>query len=1132
MTKVPKNRKRIPKEAKIRAELQREINSICPFCDSTEVGHFEIHHIDENPANNVIENFILLCPTCHSKITKGDILQSEVSSKKANILKIPSKHNQTEMVVTQTIAELRDDKGELEAIKLLIKEGKIKQALTRAIVLNTNHLPNLKPNSFRLSILEQISVCQSRLPFSIVREEHIHTLYEMLSHTIEEDRKERIRAVISHLNNDNIQGLLHSQKAISLNPQNPLGYVFNCKLEILVNGIDAGKKALNTISQSIIQQEYLQFAGCYSLVEDFNNAEDCAGKYLDETPNDIECLIIHAEIQIIRIQENLQATNTYKVLDNTLLFELKQRISKIRKVLNDEDEEHLFQCLHMEGRLKLWELEFSQAEIILRKAHELSPSNQDILQLLIRSLREKGDNNEIVEFANKLDSQDIFFRLWKNIILVEQGQPDVVLKDIREILLTHQLNKEEILQIREIQISALMRLGQISEAKEIENEIQLEFSDLPYAYKIRAEFLLKFGDYQGAIKCLRTALSMDSTSTGYSLIPRMLFDLLSQSDKNEDIQEAIRLGEFVFNTAQYDPGILVYLQLLCRQKKFFLCIQICQAIELQKGKVKEVKEIESIAFYHLKEYESSAVICKWLYSLNVNNIKTIELLCWNLFALRQFSKIEELIEIAEPRLSTNTSFLQLCSEVFRKIHLSLSDIKSLNFSLDYAQRAIEISNEAQDCVNWYLGSLFPLINQFVKEDYKLFAQKILETYKDKFPDSTTFQEYTVPTDPNELKTFLIEKFAFDVSHQEAVAETYNRNKFPISFLAGAFSKDIFTTWQIITSQDSKMKVWLCDFFGNECVLEDKIIETKVDVLVSLHSFFLLHKLELLNNLKDVFRSISVTRSGWEELQTIREKTVKNANGGSQNLFVSSDEITMTKIDADVHQQELKCIDEILNFINTNCLIVGQYTIKFDISERENSKIQDALGLESTELILSKNKQYIVFSDDQCIRNTAKIFTEKESTFILPYLRKLLNSSIIDDKEYCRCFIKLIRLNYYRIAIEQRALRKIIYDSDYLLSDEVKLCLTTLYDNTLDPQSLVIFLLDLLGWVWLQPMIKDSKEDFTRHVIDIIAKRTTQSIAINLIEININNIVSSSNHTTIQDLTSFLGFLKEKAQHNE
>ncbi|MGD0590114.1 MAG: HNH endonuclease [Bacteroidota bacterium] len=81
-----KTRTKIPKESKVRAELQKEINSVCPFCDNSEVGHFVIHHIDENPANHSMSNLLLLCPICHSKITKGDIRQEDVYKKKIELL--------------------------------------------------------------------------------------------------------------------------------------------------------------------------------------------------------------------------------------------------------------------------------------------------------------------------------------------------------------------------------------------------------------------------------------------------------------------------------------------------------------------------------------------------------------------------------------------------------------------------------------------------------------------------------------------------------------------------------------------------------------------------------------------------------------------------------------------------------------------------------------------------------------------------------------------------------------------------------------------------------------------------------------------------------------------------------------
>lgn len=66
-------KKRKPISSKLRAKLQQEVKSECPFCKNKEVAYFEVHHIDENPSNNDSINLIMLCRICHSKITEGEI---------------------------------------------------------------------------------------------------------------------------------------------------------------------------------------------------------------------------------------------------------------------------------------------------------------------------------------------------------------------------------------------------------------------------------------------------------------------------------------------------------------------------------------------------------------------------------------------------------------------------------------------------------------------------------------------------------------------------------------------------------------------------------------------------------------------------------------------------------------------------------------------------------------------------------------------------------------------------------------------------------------------------------------------------------------------------------------------------
>ncbi len=84
--KLRKPRKKVSKRKtvpyKTKALLQKEIHSQCPFCSNEDVEHFQVHHIDENPMNNDFNNLMMLCPNCHSKITKGDIKMNTVLKRK------------------------------------------------------------------------------------------------------------------------------------------------------------------------------------------------------------------------------------------------------------------------------------------------------------------------------------------------------------------------------------------------------------------------------------------------------------------------------------------------------------------------------------------------------------------------------------------------------------------------------------------------------------------------------------------------------------------------------------------------------------------------------------------------------------------------------------------------------------------------------------------------------------------------------------------------------------------------------------------------------------------------------------------------------------------------------------------
>jgi len=80
---MPKKRLTLSKTTEKRAFQQAA--SVCGFCPEHEIASLQIHHIDSDPSNNVLENLLVVCATCHTKITGGVISEADVRTKKREI---------------------------------------------------------------------------------------------------------------------------------------------------------------------------------------------------------------------------------------------------------------------------------------------------------------------------------------------------------------------------------------------------------------------------------------------------------------------------------------------------------------------------------------------------------------------------------------------------------------------------------------------------------------------------------------------------------------------------------------------------------------------------------------------------------------------------------------------------------------------------------------------------------------------------------------------------------------------------------------------------------------------------------------------------------------------------------------
>jgi len=66
-------------------QLLQEADSQCPFCGDRDVSTIEFHHIDGDPSDNDLRNLIVVCSSCHTRITKGIISEADIVTKKKEL---------------------------------------------------------------------------------------------------------------------------------------------------------------------------------------------------------------------------------------------------------------------------------------------------------------------------------------------------------------------------------------------------------------------------------------------------------------------------------------------------------------------------------------------------------------------------------------------------------------------------------------------------------------------------------------------------------------------------------------------------------------------------------------------------------------------------------------------------------------------------------------------------------------------------------------------------------------------------------------------------------------------------------------------------------------------------------------
>jgi hypothetical protein len=124
---MPQRKRALPSRTK--KLIFQEAGSQCAFCDERDVSTLEIHHIVsvENGGTEDPENLILVCSSCHSKITQYVISPADVVLRKRELI----------------YGEFRQKKGHQQGYTVSVGGNVSKSVVANVIRISRNSLPRM-----------------------------------------------------------------------------------------------------------------------------------------------------------------------------------------------------------------------------------------------------------------------------------------------------------------------------------------------------------------------------------------------------------------------------------------------------------------------------------------------------------------------------------------------------------------------------------------------------------------------------------------------------------------------------------------------------------------------------------------------------------------------------------------------------------------------------------------------------------------------------------------------------------------------------------------------------------------------------------------------------------------------------
>ena len=336
----------------------------------------------------------------------------------------------------------------------------------------------------------------------------------------------------------------------------------------------------------------------------------------------------------------------------------------------------------------------------------------------------------------------------------------------------------------------------------------------------------------------------------------------------------------------------------------------------------------------------------------------------------------------------------------------------------------------------YVGHFVPeeVTIKEIKSKYVYAFQESFEQFNYLFPNTPALSKFsTIEKDQKEFspETFrkkIKESILPNVENNEKIIKYYTERVFTVWNVASTCRREIYEIWLGCTKNPN---LGIYCFIGNQVEKNESLsyLKRNLKLIIDPISILTLTSLNIEDIILNHFGKFGVAQSTVDLFQYIKLKQSLDSKDHMSIIYKDGD-IFFQQITADAIQEYIKKIQNILDWIYTNCEVMP---CKKALSiKREKKKEYDNLfGRAFIDTILIASEEgNLLYSEEQLIRNVSKQEFNTHGIWTQGLLFYCLSNNIIQKDQFNEKTIELANLHYYHTVIDPCVLLEAAKKSDW------------------------------------------------------------------------------------------------------